>query len=351
MDSRLILVVAAMMVAVPAHAEEILPPGVYADLGSTDPDSSDGQREIAMSCATRPIIGYPDGRVVVKELDSYAASAGGEPYAVTRDLQCAWDGATFACEGEAADGGGGYVPVEFSTPLTVIAPGRFGPEGTYLVACNLGDLDQDGGDGRNVLAHIIARSDGGPLPPLGEIRLDPPARPAADAADFVAEPAANSADFVADANPSANAPASLPSTRFPVPAGIYTRIGDQRPTGAALDAAIGNACFWTPMVIYSDGLMVEKFSAGGNAPSCPSVRQQCGVAGDRLACASEGAQRTYDVEFMVGGHLRLCEPGGGCDVLVRCSRADYASAPTVGSMTLFETIVQRPDGGPTPANP
>ncbi len=148
----------------------VFPPGVYtqARLGSAE----DMEYDRAMGCARRPMIFYPDGKMVGKELDSMRGEAGLPPYRIQVDGQCSLVDGILDCDATYPSPSGEPDQRNLTASLRELGNGDYAlSEDDGFLQCNLADLDQDVG-GRNVLGEILRRDDDGPFPPIGTVALD-----------------------------------------------------------------------------------------------------------------------------------------------------------------------------------
>jgi len=153
--------------------EGIFPPGVYAQarFGSAE----ELAYERAVRCARQPVVFYPDGKMLGKELDSIRGEAGLPPYRVQVDALCSFTGDILNCNGTS-----NQMYQDQPEPLSISATVRDIGNGALSLSeddsggflqCDLADLDQVV-EGRNVLGEILRRTDEGPFPPVGNIALD-----------------------------------------------------------------------------------------------------------------------------------------------------------------------------------
>lgn len=166
----------ASNVTLVADAGNSLPPGIYALGRGGYENPQDLEYDRAFGCSRQPAVFYPDGRLLLKELDQTMAEIGLPPYGIRMDAQCGLEGGIVTCSGENfREFGGPGEPSEISGLFAAAEGGNFSIDADgqvqQFLACNLADLDQHV-DGISVLAEIIRRPDPGPFPDLGDIRID-----------------------------------------------------------------------------------------------------------------------------------------------------------------------------------
>lgn len=154
-------------------SDGIFPPGVYTEVSFGSAEDMEYQR--AIGCARQPVVFYPDGRMVDKELDPMRGEAGIPPYRTQLDGQCTLSAGVMECSATTySPYGDAPEAMSITVPVRDLRNGDIAMdegEGSGLLKCDLADLDQTI-DGRNVLGEILRRDDWGPFPPIGSVVLD-----------------------------------------------------------------------------------------------------------------------------------------------------------------------------------
>lgn len=334
----------------------ILPPGVYADAFSSplDPDSA---KAIALACAESPIVAYPDGLLLGKDLDPWAGEAGLSPYSIEVRAQCSLAGGMLSCSGSRVSPIDAPEPLAFERLLEPLSGGHFKADKGYLARCDIADLDQTVADGRNVLEEIVRRTDGGPLPAFDGIVLSdslniPPSDPSTGGQQDPAKPfstaetAAEGQQDQTDASqtasiwPDASArPLYAEDSDWPgLLPGVYANLLDINQTDPSW---LAERCETSPVTAFADGVMISR----SLPPEGYQIDQlfSCNGYFDDIWCDlhdSKGAlvdDFTFSVKPAGDEAHELCA-AGACFTLHACTPGQMAS----GALSV---AISRPDGG------